>query len=464
MIEPKKMSKRFNLSIDRLIQDGNIEALTDILNRLSPIELSEIISKKSEQDQSLLFGVLVSKLAIQTFDFLPLHVQKSLLHTMPSSQIAALLVSLAPDDRTSFLQGLPKSVVDELLKLLPLAERLEAMSLLNYPQGSVGRLMTPDYITVKLDWTIEKVLDYIQAYGHDSETIDVIYVIDDTGKLLDDIKLKDFLFVPRSQVVQSIADYKVTALFVYDSDEAAINVFRQQNRVALPVINDQGLMLGIVTFDDILRLSDQEMTEDMQKIGGMEALDEPYMQSPFFELMKKRAGWLVILFVGEMFTATAMGYFQDEIAKAVVLALFLPLIISSGGNAGSQASTLVIRALALGEIKLLDWFRVVKREFSSGLFLGTILGFIGFLRVSLWSVFTDIYGQHWLLIALTVFCALIGVVLWGTLAGAVLPLILKRIGMDPATSSAPCVATIVDVTGLIIYFMIAMCLLNGTLL
>ena len=443
---------------------GDIEALTEVLNALSPFELADIIAKKSKEDQSLIFSALSLSVALQTFDFLPVHVQRTLLHTLPKMQAAALLKALSPDDRTSFLQDLPKEVIDELVKLLPQDERVLTLTLLGYPEGSVGRLMTPDYIAVKMDWTIEAVLDHIRAYGHDSETIDVIYVVDQEGKLLDDIKLKDFLFVPRNAQVQTIADNRFVALSVYDSDEVAIIAFKQHNRIALPVIDVTGILLGIVTIDDILRLSNQEATEDIQKIGGMEALDEPYMQAPFLELMRKRAGWLVILFIGEMLTASAMGYFEDEIAKAVVLALFLPLIISSGGNAGSQASTLVIRAMALGEVKLKDWWKIVKREVLSGIFLGAILGFIGFLRVTIWGMFSNMYGEHWMMIAITIGLSLIGVVLWGTLSGAIFPLILKRAGVDPATSSAPFVATVVDVTGVIIYFLIALTVLKGTLL
>lgn len=458
------MFKTHYPSIDTLIQEGDIEGLTEALNALPPFELADLIVKKSKEDQSLLFNVLSLPIAIQTFEFLPIHDQRDLLQTMPTMKATALLLSLSPDDRTSFLQDLPREVIDEIVKLLPYEERILTLTLLGYPEGSIGRLMTPDYIAVKLNWTIEEVLDHIRAYGHDSETIDVIYVIDDEGKLLDDIKLKDFLFVPRHAKVENIGNREFVALSVYDDDETAINAFKQHNRVALPVIDEAGVLLGIVTIDDILRLSNQEATEDMQKIGGMEALDEPYMQAPFLELMRKRAGWLVILFLGEMLTATAMGYFEEEISKAVVLALFVPLIISSGGNAGSQASTLVIRAMALGEVKLKDWWKIVKREVLSGLFLGTILGTIGFFRVSIWHLFSNIYGEYWLLIALNIGLSLIGVVMWGTLSGAILPLILRRAGVDPATSSAPFVATIVDVTGLIIYFLISIHILSGTVL
>lgn len=464
LLEPSKLRNLPFPSIKRLIKDGDVEALTEALNPLSPFELADLISNKSEEDQSTIFRTLSPDVAIQTFDFLPIHTQRRLLHRMPTMQVATLLKALSPDDRTSFLQDLPRDVIDELVKLLNPEERTLTLTLLGYPQGSIGRLMTPDYIAVKMDWTIEAVLDHIQAYGHDSETINVIYVIDDESKLLDDIKLKDFLFIPRQSKVSSIADNQFIALSVYDGDEAAIDAFKQHNRIALPVIDENGILLGIVTIDDILRLANQEATEDMQKIGGMEALNEPYMQAPFLELMRKRASWLIILFLGEMLTATAMGYFEDEIAKAVVLALFLPLIISSGGNAGSQASTLVIRAMALGEVKVRDWWKIVKLEILSGIVLGTILGVIGFFRVTIWSLFSTIYGEHWLMIAVTIGFSLIGVVLWGTLCGALLPLILRRIGVDPATSSAPFVATIVDVTGLIIYFLIAMNILKGTLL
>lgn len=451
-------------SINTLIKEGDIEALTEALNPLSPFELAELICNKQEEDQSVLFRTLSENVAIETFDYLPTQTQRKLLQKMPTMQAAYLLKALSPDDRTSFLQELPRDVIDELVKLLPNDERTLTLTLLGYPEGSIGRLMTPDYIAVKMDWTFEEVLDHIQAYGHDSETINVIYVIDDDNKLLNDIKLKEILFVPRQSKVQSIVNHQFVALSVYDNDETAINVFRYHDRNVLPVVDEEGVLLGIVTIDDVLRLANQEATEDMQKIGGMEALNEPYLQAPFLDLMRKRAGWLVLLFLGEMFTATAMGYFEDEIAKAVVLALFLPLIISSGGNAGSQASTLVIRAMALGEVKLKDWWKIVRLEILSGIFLGTILGIIGFFRVTIWSLFSNMYGEYWLMIAITIGFSLIGVVLWGTLCGATLPLILRRIGLDPATSSAPFVATIVDVTGLIIYFLIAMNILKGTLL
>ena len=259
-------------------------------------------------------------------------------------------------------------------------------------------------------------------------------------------------------------DRNFVALNVTDSKDTAVAVFRREDRTVLPVVEADGRLVGIITADDVLDMAEAAATEDIHKIGGMEALDEPYLQISFARMIRKRAGWLVLLFLGEMLTATAMGYFEKEIARAVVLALFIPLIISSGGNSGSQASTLVIRALALGELTLSDWYRVLCRELLSGLALGSVLGSIGFLRIAIWSGFSDLYGPHWLLVAWTVAGALMGVVIWGTLSGSLLPFFLRRLGFDPAASSAPFVATLVDVTGLVIYFTVAAFILRGTLL
>lgn len=462
--EKEQARKELIESINTMVDAEDIDALKESINGLSVVEIADILSHETDQEQTLLFSALSPELAFKTFDYLPTHAQRRLLEKMPPSQAATLLNEISPDDRTSFLQDLPKDVIDELVQLLPQYERIVTRTLLGYPEGSVGRLMTPDYLAVKIDWTIEEVLDHIQEYGHDSETLNVIYVIDNKNKLLDDIKLKDFLFVPRRSKVSSIATYEFAALSVYDSDEKAIAAFEDYDRIAMPVLDEAGVLLGIVTVDDILRLSSEEATEDIQKIGGMAALDEPYMQAPFSELMKKRAGWLTVLFVGELFTASAMGYFEEEISKAVILALFIPLIISSGGNSGSQASTLVIRALVIGEITLRDWWKIMKKEILSGVVLGSLLGTIGFLRVALWSSFSTIYGEHWLLVGVTLFISLIGVVMWGTLSGAMLPLLLKKCNFDPAVSSAPLVATLVDVTGILIYFITASFILKGTLL
>lgn len=458
------MTNNHKLSIDTPISIENIAHFSRALNAASPIELADLLETRSIHEQRLIFNSLSPQIATRTFEYLPIRIQKNLLNTMPSQKVANLLNALSPDDRTSLLAELPEMLVNQLLKYLSPEERAISIKLLGYPENSVGRLMTPDYIAIKIDWSVREVLDYVREKGRDSETINVIYVVDDQGVLIDDFRIRELLFASLDAKIKDLADHKFIALRVNDTAEQAIIVFRKYDRTALPVIDANGILVGIVTFDDIMEISAKVDTEDMQKIGGVEALEEPYMTTPFFNLIQKRAVWLVALFLGELLTASAMGYYEDEIAKAVVLALFVPLIISSGGNAGSQASTLIIRALALGEISLRDWWKIMRREIFSGLFLGIILGSIGFIRITLWSQFTHIYGIHWLLIAWTVFFALTGVVLWGSLIGAMLPLILKRCGFDPAVSSAPFIATLVDVTGLIIYFSIAMVILSGTML
>ncbi len=383
---------------------------------------------------------------------------------MGQEQVAAILNDMAPDDRTALFEDLPSAAVQQLISLLTPEERATAQSLLNYPEDSIGRLMTPDYIAVRKDWTVQDVLNFVRTNGSDKETLNVVYVIDDRGKLIDDIRMREFLLAPLGKSVSEMLDENFVSLSVIADKETAVEVFKKYNRTALPVVDSDQHLVGIVTVDDVLTVAEEETTEDIQKIGGMEALEEPYLEISLLRMVKKRAGWLVILFIGEMLTATAMGFFEEEIAKAVVLALFVPLIISSGGNSGSQASTLIIRAMALGEVTLGLWWKVMRREIIAGLLLGCILGAIGFLRIAGWSVFSDMYGVHWLLVAMTVSFSLVGVVLWGSLAGSMMPFILKRFGADPATSSAPFVATLVDVTGLVIYFSVAFMILRGTLL
>ncbi|HEX8656057.1 MAG TPA: magnesium transporter, partial [Hymenobacter sp.] len=339
------------------------------------------------------------------------------------------------------------------------------LQLLGYPEDSVGRLMTPDYIAIRETWTVQQVLDYIRQHGGQSETLSMLYVTDGQGVLIDDIRIREFLLSAPTARVRDLMDRRFVQLTADQDQEEAIDVFRRNDRNALPVVSDQGILLGIVTIDDILSIREQEDTEDMQKLGGSEALDEPYLATPLLSMLKKRAGWLVILLIGEMFTATALKSFEEEIAKAVVLSIFIPLIISAGGNAGSQATSLIIRAMSLGELSLGDWWRVMRRELATGVMLGLILGIVGLLRILLWSrIFPGEYGDYYWGIGLTVGSSLVGIVLWGSLCGSMLPLLLKRLGADPATSSAPFVATLVDVTGVVIYFAFALLFLSGTLL
>ena len=451
--------------IKSLIDARNFNALRELFREWPPADVAEVILDLPDDEQVIIFRVLPAALAADVFEYIGIEEQQNLLRAMAHEQVVGILNEMSPDDRTALLEEMPSAAARQLIKLLTPEERRIATALLGYPEGSVGRLMTPDFIAVNEDWTVQQVLDYVRTYGHDSETLNLVYVVDERGKLIDDVRMREFLLRPLTTKVSEIRDENFAALKVNDSQEEALNVFRKYDRVALPVVDSNGVLVGIVTSDDMLDVAEEEATEDIQKLGGLEALDEPYTTIPFLRMVKKRATWLIVLFLGEMLTATAMQGYNGEIEKAAILAMFLPLIISSGGNSGSQATTLVIRAMALGELRLRDWWRVVRKELLSGFSLGLILGTIGFFRISLWQYLHifDYGNYHWL-IALTVGAALIGVVLWGTLSGAMLPFLLRRLGLDPATSSAPFVATLVDVTGLVIYFNVALFILRGTLL
>jgi magnesium transporter len=450
--------------IAAIIRERDFGRLRNVLRNRPGSDVASVLVNLSLDERVLVFRILPRKTAAEAFAYLSPEEQKALLRAMASEEAAALLNNMAPDDRTTLLEELPAEATRQLLALLTPEERAEAVRLLGYPEGSIGRLMTPHYVRVNEDWTVARVLEHIRLHGQDSETLNVIYVVNDEGLLIDDIRIRELLLTMPDTPIKSLMDSRFVALKATDDQETAVRVFRAEDRSALPVTDSAGVLIGIVTVDDVLDVAEQEATEDIQRLGGSEALHEPYMDIAFRKMVQKRAGWLTVLFLGEMLTATAMGFFEREIAKAVVLALFVPLIISSGGNSGSQASTLVIRALALGEVTLRDWWRVIRREIGAGLALGGILAIISFLRISLWSAFSTMYGEHWALIALTVSLAILGVVLWGTVIGSLLPFGLRRLGFDPATSSAPFVATVVDVTGLVIYFTVGIVLLRGTVL
>ncbi len=440
------------LMIQEFLNDQNISDVADLIY-------------ENEQYECQIISMLSIHRAASVFKILELPTQKTIIRNLPQLKTTELLNELPADDRVAFLEELPTSIVRDLIKTLDPEERKVTLELLGYPENSVGRLMTPDYVYIYEENSVEEVLGTIRKFARNSETIDVIYVINDKGELIDDIRIREFIIAEPHTRVKEIMDGRFIALNVNDDQEVASNVFKMNNRVALPVTDDNNILLGIVTIDDILWVAEEEFSEDIQKIGGTEALNEPYLEIGIFKLVKKRASWLVILFLGEMLTATAMQHFQGEIEKAAVLSLFIPLIMSSGGNSGSQASTLIIQAMALGELTILDWWRVMRREFISGTVLGVILGSIGFLRIVLWQnlhIFN--YGTYWLLVATTIFFSLIGIVLWGSLMGSMLPIILKKLKLDPAASSAPFVATLVDVTGIIIYFTVAFIFLQGKLL
>jgi magnesium transporter len=446
-----------------IYRDDKLE-IQEFLNSQNISDVCDLINDYEEYAVRIIASLFTNR-AASTFKILDVPVQKRIIKGLTPLKTAELLNTLPADDRTAFLEELPVEVVRELLKMLEPEERRITLALLGYPEGSVGRLMTPDYLAVNQEWTISDVLNYIRKFGKDVETLDVIYVVNEQGLLLDDVRIREFLLSAPELKVRELIDGRFITLNVNDDQELANQVFKMNNRVALPVVNDDNILMGIVTIDDILWVANEEFSEDMQKMGGTEALDEPYLEMPILKLFKKRVVWLIVLLFGEMLTATAMGYYEHEIEKAVVLALFVPLIISSGGNSGSQASTLIIQAMAVGELTLSDWWRVMRREIVSGLLLGSVLGLIGFARIILWnSIFPNLYGEYYAHIGAVVGISLLGVVLLGTLTGSMLPILLKKLGADPAVSSAPFVATLVDVTGLVIYFSCAYLILKGILL
>ena len=447
-----------------LIRKREFNQLRQILSQFPPPDIAEILTDLSGDDKAILLRILPQQLATEVFEYLAVGDQEQLVHALGNEQVARILNDLPPDDRTALLEELPSAVTQKLLSLLSPEERKIAVDLLGYPPGSIGRRMTPEYVAIQQNWSVAEVFEHLRREGAKHESLNQLYVVDERGRLVDFVRLRNVVISsPRTPVVE-ILENRNLALPATDDQETAVSAFKKYDVTILPVVDSRGVLVGVVTVDDVLDVVEQEATEDIQKLGGMEALDAPYLKISLASMIRKRAGWLAVLFVGEMFTATAMGYFEDEIAKAVVLALFVPLIISSGGNSGSQATSLIIRALAVRDITLRDWWRVMRREAVAGLALGCVLATIALARILLWPSKEKVYGPHYLLVAATVACSLIGVVLFGSLAGSMLPFALRRLGFDPAAASAPFVATLVDVTGLVIYFTIAYQILHGTLL
>jgi magnesium transporter len=450
--------------IRELIEERDEVTLRETVDQWLPADVALLLSKLTDEEDLAVMRLLRGPQRARIFEYLEHSTQQRILLALPDDDIGTLLTDMADDDRTALLEDLSEEDQTRCLARMNAEQRALAEALLEYPPDSVGRLMTPHYVSVRPHWTIQHVLDHIRQHGQDSETLNVVYVVDDHHCLIDDLRIRQLLLAPPHKRLEELMDSQFVSLRASDDKREAVEIFRRYDRTALPVLDDNRKFLGIVTIDDVLDVAEEVATQDMQKLGGLEALDASYSETPLMTLVRKRAVWLIVLFLGEMLTATAMGYFEEELAKAVVLALFVPLIISSGGNSGSQAATLIVRALALGEIQLRDWLSVMRREVLSGLVLGIVLGTIGFLRIALWSTFTDLYGPHWMLVGIAVGLSLVGIVLWGCLAGAMIPFGLKRCGLDPATSSAPFVATFVDVTGLVIYFTVALIVLRGTML
>jgi len=458
----KKLLERIHTRLDE-----SLVGISELVADLRPADLALLINQLTLAEAATVVSMLPLPRLIDLFDDPILRRRAAILEQLDPVRAAEILSGLSADERTDVVQKMGHHARHLILPELSPEERKELEGLLQYPQHTAGGIMTTEFVQLDPRMNVGDAIKHIRSVARDKESIYACYIMEArTGKLLGAVSLRDLVMAELDKPVTDVMRKKPITVNALDHQEDVAKKISKYNLLAVPVLETDGRVVGFVTVDDVVDVLIEEGTEDILRMAAVEpgALDRPYMQVSLPLMIRKRAGWLVILFLGEMLTATAMGFFEKEIARAVVLALFVPLIISSGGNSGSQASTLVIRALALGEVTLRDWWRVMRREMFSGLGLGVILGTIGFLRITVWSAFSDLYGSHWPLVALTVGLALIGIVMWGTLAGSMLPFLLRWFGFDPATSSAPFVATLVDVTGLIIYFSVAVVILRGTLL
>ncbi|MEY2408479.1 MAG: magnesium transporter [Verrucomicrobiota bacterium] len=447
-----------------LIRQRQFPQLRDILAGFAAPDLAEILTDLGAENEAVLLRILPHDLASEVFEYLDVADQEALVHALGTEQVARILNSMPPDDRTALLEELPAPAVQKLLNLLSPSERRIAADLLGYPKDSVGRRMTPKFVAIQREWTVAEVLAHLRLVGKHHESLNHLYVIDAGGRLAARVRLRNLVVAELAAPVSTVMEEQVVSLHAADDQETAIAAFEKYDLTVLSVVDARDRLVGVVTVDDVLDLIEKEATEDIQKMAAVEALDAPYLKVGLLAMIKKRAGWLSILFISEMFTATAMGYFEGEIQKAAVLALFVPLILSSGGNSGSQATSLIIRAMAVRDVTLRDWWKVLRREVITGVALGCVLALIVLCRIFLWPNKEKLYTQHYGLVAATVSGSLVGVVLWGSVVGAMLPLLLRRLRFDPAVCSAPFVATLVDVTGIIIYFSMAAAILRGTLL
>ncbi|MDR2205492.1 MAG: magnesium transporter [Flavobacteriaceae bacterium] len=428
-------------------------------------DIAETLSELHADERLLAFLKIPKEYKADVFSHLDPDFQEETIRSIGSEEVSEILNGMTPDDRTALFEDFPDELIKYSINHLNPQERRIALKLLGYHADSIARLMTPYYIQIRKEWTVKRCLQQIKKVGKKVETLNHLYVVDEKNCLIDDLAIGALLLADEETLISELTDNHFVAITTTTSKEDAVAYFEKYDRTALPIITESGVLVGIVTIDDILDQIEQQNTEDIQKFGGVEALDVPYIQTSVMGMVKKRGFWLTILFFSEMLTVSAMGFFEDEIKKVVILASFIPLIISSGGNTGSQAATLIIRAMALQEVTLRDWWYVMRKEIFTGLLLGGILGIIGFSRILIWHLLGLFdYGEHWFFIALSVGLSLVFVVLWGTLSGSMVPFILKKFKLDPAASSAPFVATLVDVTGLIIYFSVAGLLLTGKLL
>jgi magnesium transporter len=452
--------------LEEMIREKRWDELRQVLAELDPSDVAELIVDMPPNTDAPVFRVLPREFAGRVFAYLPPDHQEELLRLFSKDEMRSVLVGMTPDDQAKLLEELPAEVTRRLLETLSADELRAARDLLGYPPGTAARYMTPNYVAIAPEMTAAEALVQVRKTGRGKETLNIVYIVDPRdGRLVQDCSLGSLVLAPDARRVGEIDDRPLVSISASTDVDDVVNAFEKYDRVALPVVDAEGKMLGIITVDDVLEFAERKATREIQKLGGSEALDAPYFDVGFWPMVKKRGGWLAALFLGETLTATAMGHYEAEIEKAAVVALFVPLIISSGGNSGSQATSILIRSLALQEVTLREWWRVFSKELLSGFALGAFLGAIGFFRICLWYwAGWQHYDGHPYLMAGTIWCSLIGVVMFGTLVGSMLPFILRKLGFDPATASAPFVATLVDVTGLIIYFSVASVILHGTLL
>lgn len=454
--------------IRELIRDGLYTDLREALHLLPPADVAEILAELPSSDAAVGFRFMHRDDAAMAFSYLSTERQEALIASLGADASVRLVEGMSADDRVRLLDELPEQVAERLIGSLSPESRKETQAILGYPPRSVGRLMTPDHVRIRSEWTIGQALDHIRKIGRDAETVNVVYVVDEQGRLIDDVRLRQLLFAKPDEMVESVMNRQFVSLRADQKQEDAVELLQRYDRVALPVVDSRGVLLGIVTHDDVADVAEQEATEDMHSMGAVQALEEPYMSASIAALVKKRLPWLALLFLSELLTSNAIAFYEDEIKRAAILAAFVPAIISSGGNSGSQSSTLVIRALGLKEIDLSDWFRVLRRELLVAGILGLVIGCLGLIRINVFGVFgwfsDDDVRAHYTILGWTIALTLLGVVVWGSVMGAMLPFVLKKLNLDPAASSTPFVATLVDVTGIVIYFSCAILVLRTTLL
>jgi magnesium transporter len=450
--------------LEELIAASDWGSLKDVLVDVPSEDLAEFLEEIADDQALMVFRLLKKKQAAEVFANLSGSKGVALLDRFTNGQIRELMGNLSPDDRTYFVEELPGNLVQRVLNSMSPEDQAEVKQLLGYPEGSIGRIMTTKYVRVFKNWTVEQSLEHIRRWAKTAETINVIYVVDDEERLIDELQITQLILALPSQTIETLMDEHFVALSATEDQEEAVRSLQKYDRVALPVVDSEGVLVGLVTVDDILDVAEEETTEDMQKMAAMQALDDYYSETTIFEMVKKRIGWLAVLFIGQILTATALESYESVLTGAVFLSIFIPMIISSGGNSGSQAATLIIRSLATNDVKMSDWFSVFRRELLSGLILGGIIAVLGFGVTLFWGfAFNDGISKTLFYTAGAVSLSLLCVVLYGNLLGSMLPFGLQKLGLDPAVTSAPFVSTLSDVVGILIYFSIAVTLLKGVI-